>query len=384
MMGETSVFDIAIIGAGSVGMAAGAYATKEKAKTLLIDAYDPPHMKGSHHGDTRMIRQAYGEGRDYVRLAKRAQFLWEQLAEESGETILEKVGVVGVGPAHSAFVRESIASAKENDLHVEVLTGEEINKRWKGFTVPDDYIGYYEPDTGFLYSEKAIEAYKKIAIHHGATYIPNTKVEKFYPNKEDLIYIETGTETYIAKKVIVTAGAYAKQLLQHIDLPIVPTRKCFAFFEAAEGTYSKEHFPCFYIEDETETFGAYGFPNVNGTGLKIGRDDGGVAIAPEKLTQDFGTYPSDEADLRYFLERYIQGANNTLKEGKTCLYTNSADEHFIIDVDPQCEHIFYACGFSGHGFKFASSIGEALVKSALEGKLHTTLEMFQLERFTAR
>src|SRR5699024_5823262 len=158
----------------------------------------------------------------------------------------------------------------------------------------------YEPDTGFLYSEKAIEAYKKIAIHHGATYIPNTKVEKFYPNKEDLIYIETGTETYIAKKVIVTAGAYAKQLLQHIDLPIVPTRKCISFFEDAKGKYSKEYFPCFYIEDEMETIEAYGLPNVNGTGLKIGRDYCGVAIAPEKLIQVFGTYPSDEADLRYF------------------------------------------------------------------------------------
>ncbi|MEJ8776595.1 N-methyl-L-tryptophan oxidase [Pseudogracilibacillus sp. ICA-222130] len=383
-MEQTNVFDIAIIGAGSVGMAAGAYAAKENVKTLLIDAYDPPHMKGSHHGDTRMIRQAYGEGRDYVRLAKRAQFLWEQLAKESGETILEKVGVVGVGPKQSAFVRESIASAKENDLLVEVLTGEEINKRWKGFTVPDDYIGYYEPDTGFIYCEKAMKAYKNMAIHHGATYRPNTKVEKFYPNEEGFIYIETNSETYIAKKVIVTAGAYAKQLLQHIDLPIVPTRKCFAFFEAEEEIYSKEHFPCFYIEDETETYGAYGFPNINETGLKIGRDDGGMPMDPEKLTQDFGTYPSDEADLRYFLERFIPGANNALKEGKTCLYTNSADEHFIIDVDPQSEHIFYACGFSGHGFKFASSIGEALVKSALEGKLHATLDMFRLERFTAR
>src|SRR5699024_12613265 len=108
----------------------------------------------------------------------------------------------------------------------------------------DDYIGYYEPDTGFLYSEKAIEAYKKIAIHHCATYIPNTKVEKFYPNKEDLIYIETGTETYIAKKAIGTAGTKAKQLLKHRDVPRVPTRKRLRCFETAERTDSKELQPC--------------------------------------------------------------------------------------------------------------------------------------------
>lgn len=379
-MSQPVQYDVAVIGAGTMGMAAASFLTARGAKTLVIDAFDPPHDKGSHHGDTRMIRHAYGEGRQYVALVKRAQTLWEELDCETAYPVFQKTGVLGLGPADSVFLNEMIASADEHDLSLQRLSSADIMNRWPGLSVPDDYIGCFETESGLLYSENAIRAYRERAVRNGATLAMNTPVVSITPTAIG-ITIATRNETFHAKKVIVTVGAWAKQLLPDISLPLQPTRKVVGWFDADETLFSDTAFPSFFVEDDERMF--YGFPSLDGSGLKVGRTDGGQPIEPGIHTQDFGRYDADEGDLRQFLSTYMPAANGPLKRGKTCLYTMSSDHDFIVDFHPEHDSILFACGFSGHGFKFGSVMGEVLSELTLNGETPFDLSRFRLSRFQA-
>lgn len=378
-MTNETMFDVAIVGAGTMGMAAGAFLAQQDAKTVLIDAFDPPHLNGSHHGDTRMIRHAYGEGRQYVTLVKRAQQLWEELEQQTGFNIFEKTGVIGLGPKESPFLHETIESARKHDLPLEILTSKEIKERWPGFSIPDHFIGCLETESGVIYSENAIQAYKETAIKNGARLVMNTPVQHIDLDNGKGVKITTKHETFYARKVIVTAGAWAAKLLPDLALPIQPTRKAVAWFDAPLPLYDAANFPSFFIEDQDRKF--YGFPSLNGTGLKIGRSDGGQPIDPDLQTQNFGLYETDEGDLRKGLDLYLSRANGNLKQGKTCLYTLSRDNDFVVDFHPEDSRVLFACGFSGHGFKFGSVMGEVLSQLALTGESEFDLSIFSLARF---
>ena len=379
-MSQPVRYDVAVIGAGTMGMAAAAYLSERDANTLVIDAFDPPHNKGSHHGDTRMIRHAYGEGRAYVSLVKRAQALWEDLDRTSQYTIFKKTGVLGIGPRDSAFLDETIASAEKYNLPLQRLSKGDIETRWPGLSIPDDYIGCYETESGLLYSENAIRTYRERATANGAELVMNTPVKSLSFNS-DGVTIVTSEATFYAKKVIVTVGAWAKQLLPDISLPLQPTRKVVGWFDADETLYSDATFPSFFVEDSDRMF--YGFPSLDGAGLKVGRTDGGQAIDPNLHTQDFGRYEADEGDLRHFLATYMPEANGHLNQGKTCLYTMSDDHDFIVDFHPEHPNVLIACGFSGHGFKFGSVMGEVLSQLTLDGQTPFDLSGFRLDRFRA-
>jgi monomeric sarcosine oxidase len=379
-MTKESVFDVAIIGAGTMGMAAGAFLAQQNVKTLLIDAFDPPHNHGSHHGDTRLIRHAYGEGRQYVTLVKRAQQLWGDLEKESGYKIFEKTGVLGLGPSDSSFLHETIEAAKKYELPLQVLNSNEIKEKWPGISIPDNFIGCFEAESGLLYSEKAIQAYKELATRTGAQLVTNTPVQQVDMTSQDAVKIVTADNVFWAKKVIVTVGAWAAKLLPDLKLPIQPVRKVVGWFETPEGIYDSANFPSFYVDDKDKMF--YGFPNLNGAGLKVGRTDGGQEIDPSQHKQNFGQYETDEGDLRHFLGAYMPEANGTLREGKTCLYTLSSDHDFIIDHHPENNNVIIACGFSGHGFKFGSVIGEVLSQLAVKGHSEFDISIFSLKRFS--
>ncbi|WP_214836486.1 N-methyl-L-tryptophan oxidase [Exiguobacterium sp. s36] len=379
-MSQPVRYDVAVIGAGTMGMSAASFLTERGAHTLVIDAFDPPHNKGSHHGDTRMIRHAYGEGRAYVSLVKRAQKLWEDLDRTSQYPIFKKTGVLGIGPRDSAFLDETIASAEKYDLPLQLLSKGDIETRWPGLSIPDDYIGCYETESGLLYSEHAIRAYRERAVANGAEFVMNTPVKSLDFNS-DGVTIVTSEATFYAKKVIVTVGAWAKQLLPDISLPLQPTRKVVGWFDADETLYSDATFPSFFVEDDDRMF--YGFPSLDGAGLKVGRTDGGQSIDPNLHTQNFGRYEADEGDLRHFLATYMPEANGALNQGKTCLYTMSDDHDFIVDVHPEHSNVLIACGFSGHGFKFGSVMGEVLSQLTLDGQTSFDLSRFRLARFRA-
>jgi N-methyl-L-tryptophan oxidase len=375
------MYDVIIVGAGSMGAAAGYYLAAQGRKTLLLDSFRPPHDRGSHHGDTRIIRHAYGEDRRYVPFALRAQRLWGELEDRSGVKLFYNTGHLNAGAEQSKFLREVAESVREFSLPVETLSPEEINSRWPGMKVPESFIGLFETSSGALKSELCIDAFLRLAVETGAELMTDSRVEDVSVQK-DGVTVRTGSATYHGQAAILCAGAWAGRMLSSvgIELPLHPIRKTIAWFDADESLYGSDVFPTF-LYDLPDTSMYYGFPSIGGAGLKVGRHDGGQNVSPDETNPAFGTYPEDAEDLTSFLSQYMPGSERKLKHGAACMYTMTPDENFIIDVHPEHSHIAFAAGFSGHGFKFSSAVGEALTQLVTAGRAEQDLSLFSALRF---
>ncbi|MEI4832546.1 N-methyl-L-tryptophan oxidase [Bacillus sp. FJAT-53711] len=371
-------YEVVIIGAGSIGMAAGYYLSKLGIKTLLLDLNNPPHDKGSHHGETRIIRHAYGEGNQYVPLVLRAQELWEQLQEESNKQLFLQTGVLCAGAPGSSFIKEAINSGREYSLPFEVLSSKEMAYRWPGVTFPEGFTSCYETRSGILFSETCIQAFRDLGLANGMTVLPFTKAEKIEVHLNGAT-IRTANDTYHTDFVVVSAGAWSGKLLKDLglDLSLQPIRKTVSWFKCDPELYDSSVFPAFTVDLLYAHY--YGFPSIGSSGFKIGRHDGGVQVDPDEAVSPYG--PNDEKEIRSFLRKYMPSANGPLAEGRTCFYTLTPDEHFILDQHPEYPHMFISAGFSGHGFKFASVVGEVISQVITKGESYYDLTKFSIKRF---
>ncbi|HCB2410113.1 TPA: N-methyl-L-tryptophan oxidase, partial [Klebsiella pneumoniae] len=295
-------YDLIIIGSGSVGAAAGYYARRAGLNVLMTDAHQPPHQEGSHHGSSRLIRHAYGEGEKYVPLVLRAQQLWDELAEISGEAVFERTGVINLGPASSAFLANVAASARAFQLEVEELDAQAVMQRWPEIRLPDDYRAIFEPASGVLRSELAVETWIRLAREAGCAQLFNCPVSAIH-HHADGITIDTLDGEYHGKKLLVSAGTWVTRLLP--DLPIQPVRKVFAWYQA-DGRYSsKNHFPAFTGElPNGDQY--YGFPAEDNE-LKIGKHNGGQPISTPQERVAFGAVASDGSESFPFLRNVLPG-----------------------------------------------------------------------------
>ncbi|HCC5834725.1 N-methyl-L-tryptophan oxidase [Citrobacter farmeri] len=371
-------YDLIIIGSGSVGAAAGYYATRAGLNVLMTDAHMPPHQQGSHHGDTRLIRHAYGEGEKYVPLVLRAQALWDELSSHNEEPIFVRSGVINLGPADSPFLANVAHSAKQWQLNVEQLDADAIMARWPEIRVPADYIGLFEADSGFLRSELAIKTWIRLAEEAGCAQLFNCPVTAIRHDDDGGVTVETADGEYRAKKALVSAGTWVQSLIP--DLPIQPVRKVFAWYQA-DGRYSiKNKFPAFTGElPNGDQY--YGFPAENDE-LKIGKHNGGQLIHSEAERKPFAAIASDGSEAFPFLRNVLPGIGCCL-HGAACTYDNSPDEDFIIDTLPGHDNTLIVTGLSGHGFKFASVLGAIAADFAQEKPSAFDLTPFRLSRFTA-
>ncbi len=369
-------YDLIVIGSGSVGSAAGYYASQAGLKVLMIDSAMPPHQSGSHHGDTRIIRHAYGEGEKYVPLVLRAQALWDQLSAQTGEKLFQASGVLNLGPDDSTFLKNTQLSAQQYNLPVDILNAAQVREKWPVFTVPDNYIGVFEPQSGYLRSELAIKTLIKAVTEAGCGILFNCPVTAIEPldNGVDVVTIDG---TYSARKVVVTTGTWVKELLP--QLPITAIRKVFSWHHA-DGRYSEgNHFPAFTVETP-DNIHYYGFPSQNDE-LKLGKHNGGQPIESAAQRKPFGAYAEDGTEVFGFLRHFLPGVGVCL-HGAACSYDMSPDEDFIIDTLPDNPHIMVVTGLSGHGFKFATALGEVAALFAQDKTSPIDISAFSLARFT--
>lgn len=369
------LYDLIIIGSGSTGAAAGYYARQAGLNVLMTDAHQPPHQEGSHHGNTRLIRHAYGEGERYVPLVLRAQTLWDEFAASSGEAVFERTGVINLGPANSTFLANAAHSASTFQLETEELDAQAIMARWPEIRVPQDYRGIFEPASGVLRSELAIKTWIRLAREAGCAQLFNCPVTAIH-HHADGVSIETADGTYHGKKLLVSAGTWVTRLLP--DLPIQPVRKIFAWFQA-DGRYSsKNNFPAFTGElPNGDQF--YGFPAEDNE-LKIGKHNGGQPIAAPEERTPFGAVATDGSESFNFLRNVLPGIGGCL-HGASCTYDNTVDEDFIIDTLPGHPDTLLISGLSGHGFKFAPVLGEIATQFARGETPAFDLTPFSLSRF---
>jgi monomeric sarcosine oxidase len=372
-------------------MSAGYFNAKQGMRVLLIDAHNPPHEQGSHHGHTRIYRSAYTMRPAYAALALRAGELWSELAEEVKEfanapsnpyggianaEIFRQTGVVSIGEANSRFLHSKQDSCIEFDIPYERLKHDELMRVWSGFCVPEHMEGLYEPQAGVLFSENIIRAYRKLAERCGADFRTGERVESIVSGATHHT-VRTAAGTYYADRVLVCGGAFSAGLLPELKQLVRPVRKAIGWFAAPASLYGSGAFPAFIVNNGgSEEY--FGFPDIDGEGVKVGRHDGGETAVPGASLPPFGTKPEDEGDLKSFLNLYLPKVDG-LTKGGACLYENAPGEHFLIGELPERPGIWFAGGGSGHGFKFSSSIGEALSELLATGRSSCDLSSFEFQ-----
>lgn len=360
-----------------MGMSAGYHLASRGVKTLLIDAFDPPHTQGSHHGEPRLIRHAYRGDPAYIDMALRAQMLWQEAEELSGMKLLVPSGVLNLADSEVYSFGGQLSEAEKRKVRAERLDAEEIRYRWPVLNIPERFEAMYEPDAGYLFSEQCITAYRKLAVAHGAQLLTNIPVLNVTARRGS-VTVHTENGNYHGAAVILTAGAWFEALSPFVTLPIRAVRKVVGWFQSAPA-FDAGSFPGFTLG--TKEGGYYGFPSIGGAGLKIGRHDRGKTWKPGEPLASFGSEESDEGDLRRVLEAYMPGAAGQLLKGAVCKYEHTPDEDFIIDRHPVHANVLLAGGFSGHGFKFSSVVGEILADLATGTRSEQNIQPFRLSRF---
>jgi sarcosine oxidase len=373
-------YDVIVIGVGGMGSAACFHLARRGKRVLGLERYDVPHMMGSSHGVNRIIRLAYYEDPSYVPLLRRAYELWRDLESGFGEQLLHITGSIDSSHRDGEVFSGSLRSCELHDIPYEVMSGSELAERFPGYRLPADHAALYQPDGGFLLSERAIVAHVAGAIAAGATIRAREGAVEWETTPSG-VRVRTTKGTYEAEQVILSAGAWAGKLVPELARLAVPERQVLAWFQPSSPAHFRpEVFPVFNLTVDEGRY--YGFPVFGIPGFKVGR----YHHRDEQIDPDDWNREPDEVDeaiLRDFTARYFPEADGPVMTLKSCIFTNTPDEHFIIDRLTPNSNVIVASPCSGHGFKFCSVVGEILADLAASGTTAHDTSLFRLDRFAA-
>jgi sarcosine oxidase len=384
-------FDTIVCGLGAMGSAALYQLAKRGYKVLGLDRLSPPHANGSSHGESRIIRQAIGEGEEYVPLVLRAYEIWREIEMETGKELLTITGGLtlesqkseGVLHGRPDFLDQAIRCAEKFHIRHEVFDAAEIKKRYPQFAVTDERA-YFEYETGFLSPELCVEAQFDLARKHGAIVQTNETVVSVEPNGHSTVTVKTSRGSYSAEKVIVTAGAWIAGFLPPAHARLFKVyRQVMYWFDIREdcrAAFAPPGFPIFiWIFGKGGEFGFYGFPTLDDKTIKVATEQFTATTDPDHMNRNVGI---EEKHSMY--EDYVQGRlpgiSDRCRAAASCLYTTTPDSNFVIDVHPDSDHILIASPCSGHGFKHSAAIGEALAEQVIDGKSRIDIGSFSLKR----
>lgn len=376
-----SAYDAIVLGLGGMGSATLFHLARRGLRVLGLERFDLVHEYGSSHGLTRIIRLAYWEHPTYVTLLRRAYQLWRELESLAGERLLYITGSVDAGPEGGPIFEGARKSSELHGLAHEVMDGEELHRRFPGYRLPEQIRCLYQPDGGFLLPERCDVAHIEQALTHGAEVRFREPVTSWEVSNGGM-RVRTPRGRYDAGRLVVCAGPWASKLVPELDGLAVPERQVLAWLQPSRPAYFRlGAFPVFNLEVEEGRY--YGFPSFLIPGFKFGKyHHRGEQVDPDTVNRE--PEASDEELLRSFARRYFpDGAGATLML-KTCLFTNSPDRHFILDRHPTHPEVAVAAGFSGHGFKFCSVVGEVMADLVQDGRTRHDIEFFRLRRFAGR
>lgn len=375
-------YDAAVIGLGAMGSAAAWQLARRGARVIGFDRFRPPHALGSSHGDSRVIREAYYEDPSYVPLVQRAYELWDELARETEQTLLRRTGAMMVSAPDGLLVPGALASARQHGIPHEALTAAEIRRRFPVMAAQEPLVGLLEERAGMLPVDACISAQLELAARSGAELRFDTPIERWSPTDlndlESPISMETADGPVTAERLIISAGAWTSSLLRKLNLPLLVSRQVM-FWMQPQGDASRfdaGRLPIWMWERGRQDFG-YGLPNF-GAGVKVGHHFPDQAVDPTDYDREVNA--RDEATVRGWLEGTLPEVSGAVLRAETCLYTNTPDAHFLLDIHPKRPNIVAASPCSGHGFKFAPAIGEAAADLALERRSRHDLHLFGFER----
>lgn len=381
-----SHFDHIVIGVGSMGSSTCYHLAKQGLHVLGLEQFGIVHEKGEHGGQSRIIRKAYFEHPDYIPLLERAYQNWREIELASGNQIYHQTGLFYAGPSGHEIIQNIRSAAKQFAIPLlDSAKGDGLEVS-KSFSLPHNYEWLFEPVAGFIKPELAIQSYVEQAKFLGAKIHDHEKVVE-WEVINNLVYVKTNVGQYTCKKLVVTAGPWSAKLMPSIEDHLKITRQTMMWVQPKdELEFREQQFPCWLVVDEDSPGAYYGFPILDGEdsrnpiGFKLAYHYPGSDADPDQVDRTITT--SDSAALLNFLDRYMPKAKGHLLDIKTCLYSNSQDEHFVIDnLKGAEENVCYARGFSGHGFKFVSVVGEIMADLATKGVTSFPIEFLSAKRF---
>ena len=369
-------FDFIVVGQGVMGLATTYALSKKGFKVLGLDQYSLFHQKGSSHGESRIIRMAYFEDPGYIPLLKLAYQGWAELEKQTGVEIFKKSGVAFFTQPDSSVIYKGVKeSARLFHIPIEEFSSEEARKKFPFFRAPKNFNLLYEANAGYLLVDKALRSFAEGAKTKGALIHENEKVLSW--TEKQSIEVVTDRASYTCSKLIFAGGAWTSKLLQELNIPLKICRAIQYWFEVSDP--SATSYPCYGFHLPEDFY--YGFPSLDGKTIKFAAHFGIDPIAhPEE--KDISSIPKVKLEsIRKFVNSCLPNVSNNCAHYSTCIYTMTPDEHFIIDFHPSSKNILMACGFSGHGFKFAPAIGEILSDLSTTASHQHAINFLRLNRF---
>lgn len=369
-----------------MGSAAAYHLAVRGRRVIGIDRFTPPHDRGSSHGRTRVIRQAYFEHPAYVPLLLRAYELWRELELDSDEPLLRLCGGLMLGGPESAVVAGSLRSARAHSLPHELLEARELRRRFPVFRLPDGAVGLFEQRAGLVFCEAAVRAHLRAATRAGALLRFEERVLEWNIRGQSSVTVTTDRAVHEAEQLIVTPGSWAPELLGSLGASMSVERQVQFWFRPVGDieAFAPDRFPVYIWQPAGSTVACpYGFPAVDGPG-------GGVKISLHRKAEierctpdsvDRRVRDDDVATMRSAMREFLPALDGEMTHAATCLYTLTPDQHFVIGAHPRLAQVILAVGFSGHGFKFCPVVGELLADLATMGRTPFDLSLFQPGRF---
>jgi sarcosine oxidase len=376
-------YDVIVAGVGGMGSAAAYHLSRRGRRVLGLERFTIPNAMGSSHGTSRIIRLAYFEHPSYVPLLRRSYELWRELERERREQLLHMTGCLHVGAPGTTVFDGCLRSCHEHGLEHEVLDSAAVMGRFPAFRLPAETMAVLEAEGGFLVPEKCIEAHAAGARSAGADLREGEAVSGWEAIPGG-VRVETERGSYEAARLVLTAGSWNGKLAPSLAPVLQPERQVVAWLEVARPElFEQAAFPVFVMEMPEGMY--YGFPLFAGgpPGFKLGRFHHRYEAVDPDLLDRAGAGPEDEHVLRSFAASYLpEGAGRALSM-QVCMFTNTPDEHFLIDLHPDHPQVVVGAGFSGHGFKFCSVVGEILADLAIDGRTRHDTALFDAARLTA-
>jgi sarcosine oxidase len=379
------MYDVIVAGLGGMGSSTAYHLAGRGKRVLGLERHTPAHDQGSSHGQSRIIRQAYFEDPSYVPLLLRAYELWRQLERETDEDLMTLTGGLMIGPPESRTFTGSKATADEYGLPYEVFDAGELKRRYPMFEPTEGTIALFEEKAGIVRPEAAVRAHLDRAASLGADLRFEQEILTWQPTDFG-VRVETASGVYEAKRLVVTAGAWAPKLLADLGLPLQVTRQILFWLDPVGGVepFLPDRFPVFIWEPEDGN-SFYAIPAHDGPRGRVKvaffRADGTPAD-PDTIGREVHDHEVDF--IRSYMAKYVPALDGELLYAKTCMYTNTPDEHFVISIHPEHPQVAIAAGFSGHGFKFCGVVGEILADLVTEGETDQPIDCFSPTRLAAR
>jgi sarcosine oxidase len=382
-------FDVAVLGLGGMGSAAAYHLAKRGRRVIGLEQHWPAHDRGSSHGRTRIIRLAYAEHPDYVPLLHRAYELWRELEAASGARLLVETGGLMIGSPHRKIVKGALESARAHGLAHRVFTPEEAKRAFPAFRLRPGEVAFLDERAGVLFPEDCVRAHHQLAAHHGAELRFGVKarvLDDLAALPDRPVQIDAGGDRIEAERVVLAAGAWTSTVARGLAPTLEVDRQVVHWFEPRSDAAAFEagRFPVFIWDlrgEGAKPAGAssfYGIPNVRAEGVKIGFHEARERVEdPDRLRREVA--PAEIERVRAILAEALPELDGKHLASSACMYTNTRDEHFAIGLARGGRAVL-ASPCSGHGFKFASVVGEILADLAIGGSTRHPIGFLGLDR----